>query len=574
MSDDLRKTLLGFFDLKTTTTIFPAAHASAEEFAHTFVHEESHRKLASSTTYGVMQMIFAFLAGKDLPPGAKLDRVTCERILDTTISHCWNVQEGFAVFRARAFDRFTANARVSPSLPADYERAFGEFAKFAGFLPDYLKPISPFLAHNLAEISLNSPILEDLPIEEMSLDSIHMYLLLPQNSPDMRLRRIIETLGSLGFEHSSSRELLQNAQRVIDTCAEGEAGSIDEQLANAFSSAGIPQFKMIEGVQELTTQYMEKVVAERCRDIAFRPAIAALKECGEYHQRTQKLLRKSGIELFGLRDPSSRGELSLAGEEVEYPVDGQYSERIHDKDDANGYLDKLSESSLAFAIQLARYPATRSKVVIQDAYIYALYVFLADRCVDVGGRAQQSNAFELRRQRDVFIGNWEFIHTLAERFIFRKSIVCLEWSCVDGESLQPVRPVSQWLTSLATKGIMVAPSSRGSFTVSILEKLRAVGLNEAIPLYKHPLGTIQYFMVETVNGDKILLKMSQRIPGILSMHFGELWNWFMNNVPSFERLTQTEQLAQEFSNRVTRWLAIAKMESLGAFWLGTRMGLY
>ena len=92
----LKQELLGSFDLISTSRIY---HNQDDIVSATYVHEESHRKLFSSTSFGEIQQILAYLLNNN-SSNVSLEWINkVSDFLSYTINLSVCVHEGYAVWR-------------------------------------------------------------------------------------------------------------------------------------------------------------------------------------------------------------------------------------------------------------------------------------------------------------------------------------------------------------------------------------------------------------------------------------------------------------------------------------------
>src|SRR5688572_25273648 len=102
---ELSSRILGHFDMVSHATIYPDRHSSDAEVTYTYIHEETHRKIISSTTFGSIQLILADIVKVASKTSSLEWAADAKDILTETIKQSWIAHEGYAVYREIHYGR-------------------------------------------------------------------------------------------------------------------------------------------------------------------------------------------------------------------------------------------------------------------------------------------------------------------------------------------------------------------------------------------------------------------------------------------------------------------------------------
>jgi hypothetical protein len=259
--------LLGAYNLSFSATVVSPEHVSHSDVRLTQNHERIHRNLTFSSTFGFLSFVVAQIARSHPDP---IHRYRFREIRDLLIEHSLDPQEGCAYFSEYrdALLLSTSDAAAEVLNAASKREAWAVRWMDRATRPLRLgNSMQQGFAYLLADLSLSTPIIQEIAYFLPDIDRFRSYLDRPANNPNSRflafaraafwrrwsLRKSFrETLDAFCKEESVPMEAL-NAQSVsLDRLKIARLEYLMDVSFQRWLSARLPDYRIVPIEKRMT----------------------------------------------------------------------------------------------------------------------------------------------------------------------------------------------------------------------------------------------------------------------------------------------------------------------------------
>lgn len=513
--------ILGSFDLIGSVEIHLAHHSSDTHPGYTYIHEESHLRLVSTTTFGELQLIIANLIGKTGSAPLPSWMISAEKLLAETIESSWYAHEGYAVFRELIYGKLLLGHEVKkpPALPSSYQRAYDIFK---GAVQSVFDGEAPFfqiaVARCIAEASFNTPILGILPLEKLSENAILEHLSESPHRPDYRVRLISKLIQQQGFSSDLSQRLIT---MFSDACHKMGLDDADSplRLSNKMLCEPDPQYvDFLLRWNALEKEILWKEIAALVSQLEIVEPDMAIDQAIDYHNRARSFFSKFGIDIILKRKSSSAFEIALASDIVEYVPPQALDEAIIVPSKAKDVIEQLLEEKEAYWIlELSRVPNLRLRQTIHDDFIYATYVtpLILTSETPKGNHQSSGKTYSLAHAKAqfTFFGDRDHARNVASRFSERTMLVVLDWTYALSSNWEVPSQVKGLLINQSWLPLTIPQTTNSRIVLELIRAWHNIGI-EHLMAFKAG-ATLLYFCFKLETGLYILVKLSRNLLGLL-----------------------------------------------------------
>lgn len=562
----LQKEILGSYDFTDNINIYVGKHQDDEEIKLTHIHEESHRKIVSSTTFGVFQFVIANIQKQSVLRKNTLI-TNPQEILEITIDKSWLAHEGYAVFREITLGQKVASIdnRIT-QLPQDYKAAFNKYKKIEEILPIEIKPFNISIIRGIAEAAFNTSILASCPIERINSDLVSNHLSVPENQPDYRLELITKRISQQGFSREYFNNLLDSFNDITQRLGYKEIINIQEfmdtvGLIGIDENAGfISAWDEIE--TNLTTQEINRIASELN---IIHPKVAE-NDYFNFTEEASNAFSVYRINIPVLRKADSMSELLVETDTTNYIPPENYNEQIIPCDALKPIIPQLlTDEKLVLIIEIAKMRSTYMKLISSDEFIYTAYLtlLLQEKIENkTTGKKRQKALVPTKDQLAVF-GNQkeiqDLIFTLKDKLIF----FVLDWTSLIQDNWKLSKEIEELLNVLEWKPATIVQITNSPEIASLLKSWTKIGIADIVLIKR---GKQHYhFLLELKNGLNVIVKISLVLILNLNIAAPEFKKYLDDVMLDFEKEAKKNKIEGN-PFHILNAFTVAELDSIGTFY--------
>jgi hypothetical protein len=288
----LRSGLLGEFDLAGTVTINPTEHDSEIDVEVTRLHEQAHRQLASTTTFGVLQRHLACLVvfdkSEQLMPAGE-----AERLLSDAIGLSIDVHEAWALY----CERRGAALHYLPRLGTQsvYIGASRSLEDLRATFSAGLGPLEYYVVRSCFEATMNMPIVS-WGDRLLSPEGIGEFLGRQDLQPDHRLQLLTDALRSGGMSPKLVEELHAVAEATIDDCDLVDV-DVPSALLQSWRNPTSPWEAFRRKFDDRATTVLDEEIVQHLHGVPTLRSADARMEIVDFWDRGVEMAAKFGVNL-------------------------------------------------------------------------------------------------------------------------------------------------------------------------------------------------------------------------------------------------------------------------------------
>lgn len=570
LRDALRDEILGSFDLIRQAKIYSQTDI---KLPFTRTHEETHRMIASTTTFGELQLILAFEVQRH-PHASQLPwSKNARELLAATIRSSWAAHEGFATFRELAISELLGGggSRARLEYPDARVAAFEKYRKAAEMFPEGLQHFGIILAQSIAEAAFNTPVLRLLPVEEISEQSVHDHLATMEHQPDFRLETLSRAILERGFSPGFAQDLVHTFMQTARQLGIEQTGSISDFTQDLLFLPRQEYFQFNQRWNEIGAGLFEAEFRRLGTSFVIPDADRTLEEILEYHGRAQSYFDDYGIELIGRKVADSSHEIALANEEIEYIPRRIFREKMVMPSRTDLALRELGQHQDALLLlRVDRMQNISLRRIISGDYVYSVYVTPLVQVPAASDPTDPSSSGEPimltpTLEQYSFVGDRNLARSIIRRSRERAVLLVLEWTYVfladwriPDDATALIQEAGRTpLTIVQTTSSHALQKFFGQWNQLGVERIVAVAASKVFVHFLLTLGTGLHVMVKVPRG---LLAVFNYDGGGVSRMLHEAY-------PEHE--SDASEKAQAFSSPPFEHLdarTVAQLDEYGAFY--------
>jgi hypothetical protein len=564
--EDLFVSILGSYDLNDLTKIYPDQHRSDNEIIATHIHESTHRKIVSSTIFGVIQNILAKTT-QQYPALSALNDVGFPRwmekasvLLGNTITLSWNTHEGYAVFRENKFREYWNLGNESAELPQKYLRAYEKFLNIEKLIPDNLKAFSLLIIQCIVEFCMNSTILSFAPISSWD-NSLTTQLSIPENSPDFRLEKICESFASYGFSIELSTSLENEFENLLRKYNLSIGDSLPKFVSELMSGLNENNNQFFISLLEVVSYLTERELSTKCPSLGYIPGNKITDEIGNYIKSSTSFFEK--YKLIALI-PVDAKEVStfdriIGTDNVEILTTNNFNMIHKSYIEFTENIQELIQFEGLFILEFGMTPKPKSTKV-NATMLYTLTIIPLAK-MEIKENADNDGAtFTVTPTWEKFYvwGSWRNIKKIVDILKDKIYAYVANLTVVDTREWEIDANVTKYFKNQNTRSTVIFPWSKGRDVDVLLRVFRKFGVKNIVPIYETDQMNVLLFSL--TNDTELLVKIKNTLTNTYSKYQPEMLDWIKSKIP-----TSSKAMEDIPPTRYYQLHLIAELEYYGAF---------
>ncbi len=526
--DHVAAVLGGFSFAGVDTVVYTAAHEVRWHIPLTIFHEQTHRTIAGSTPFGALQYLLAWVqgrAGHRLPEWVS----SAGELLAESVAHSTAAHEGYAVHSEYVLARAAGQALPWERLPADYQRAYGLYARMTAALPDAYEPFEPLIAKAAAFIAFGSPVLQAWDFRSGTAAELAQLLAAEGHAPDLRLARLADTL-QLPEEGA---ERLHAAYRAL---APGCGIPADRSVYEGAYRVAVGEHpELREALFRIAAEVVDAAVPACCPGLAFVPAAQAEERALALLREARAYLAPLGISLPECVPAAQATPTELS--DVRFRLRPLPAPRLVPAAGAAAVLDAPPQRGSFFLVHLFFRPlpaaarASAGDAPANPGGVPGLFFahLLRHRPVSVEGMEEgTAYAANLLEPQLVLHGSWDEVRDAVAALGERAMAVAADESVSDLRAAALWPPVAELARTLGTEAVLVAPGTGAMSLRDRLAALRTAGL--AAGEIAADDGVVRVVALTAFSGLRAVLPVSTAALLALEHEAPELLHWMLDVV--------------------------------------------
>jgi len=542
----LKAEIAGSFDLFNTTTIYKGVD---ENLGNTHIHEQSHLKIISSTSFGHVQRVLAYLNKSN--DGGHTHNVieSIDEKLFRTLRVSLLAHEGYAVWREIELGNLFGLESDSERLPELYKRAYDYYCDIERALagPDSLFKIE--IARGIAECCFNTNILNELAFDcfESSFES---NISKQENQPDYRLRVLLDTLAAGPLLLDLDARLKGAFSRLSTELGYSKYFSL-EGLHLALNLRPFDFVPLFEQWDKIVTGLIHDAFKSLSLPFEFGNPLNAQDAIVDFQRRLTTFLAPKGIEMFQVLERKGYVDCMSYQENIEY-----VPPRVFEK--LNVYLDEQNISAISDTFSNNNYCFIAEMGVFSDHIDLKSkpdksFVTLTElTCIDNYSHQNERKILKVQEEQICFFGDNTIIKKVIEKLKNRAVVFLIEW----GSAMQSRFIISEQLLKQANElqlnAYILSQTSISALFIAQIKFCNDVGVKEGYIL--NSIEEFTYFVLKLKNNVTVILKCTIAYFNILKIH----------KVPEFSLLEDFLQFDKNSIEYATIELLV-KLDLMGAF---------
>lgn len=555
LESELANEIIGSFDFVRTVEVAPHKHPTSQALGLTEIHEGTHRKIVSSTTFGEVQMILAAMAQQKQPSLPWSPR----KLLGFTITHSWSAHEGFAVFREIHYGKLFKDWVTGMPIPPKYERAYSKYKRMSDVLPPELMPFELGLVRTIAEIAFNTRILSLISIRDLTPIALFEHLRAPLNRPDVRLELLVDAISNTRISADFAEALLQRFQAAAERFGFERINSIETFMRESLTNAQLPRLQFHEEWDRIETELTLKEIQRlKLDELNIMDPYLAGKQINEYHSEALPYLKTMGIEL-PIRKVATELELALQRTNVEYvpPTVLDVLFAGDQNDIATAFLKLFADKDVVIDVRRIPNPLQHE---IPGEYAYTIYasplVPLEENILIISDQT----SLEGGMIRYVVSGSREFIWEIVQS-LRRVTLLVLGQALISQEGWKCVNDVESLSAIVGLEPLTIVQTTAAPYLMELVHQLKELGLRST--LFAGISARVAYFVFGLSSGVHVLVKIPHTLIGVLKVHDQGSFSWFAQVIDSTK--ADSAGLSTAPFNKLTA-AKVVQLEIRGAFY--------
>jgi len=516
----LHREILGLFDPAGEIHIYPGRHETNSQSSLTYIHEESHLKAVSCTTFGEVQSILGWLAhSKDGPEDCKISDEAAS-MLSSLVMGSWKTHEGFAMCRERWFGSRLLPHTPSVPCPASYVAAFLLYDDVMKALPPQADAFCLTVVQAIMEAAMNTLILRSLKPETLLTSAVLDHLAQPQHSPDSRLSELSTTIKGGGFRRDLIDRLRDAFAAAVKRAGVARGDLRCDALGDEIACSMGPEYvELVDAWQELGTKVMWDELS--CLDLSYplvAPNAAQIEIC-HFREAARKAFSRKGHTL-PVKRIGDQFEAALQAGEVQLKGDSPFGEQVVFMAHALSPLNALlADQNSRFIVQLSRIKALQTRQAVDADYVWSTHVTVL---VPSPGRIPSPTQDSLRGgfapsyEVYTFWGTEEFALCVARDLSPRTVLLTMGPSLVDLPAWHPDATAHHLLRELGRVPLLVLPPTGCRLLYDLIVNWQTIGIDKVFLVDGNETTECYAFALST--DLTVMVTMPAFLPSVLSTY--------------------------------------------------------
>lgn len=519
--EKLEQEVLGSFDLFNNTKIYDNEE---EIITSTYIHEEAHRKMISSTSFGEIQQMFAYISKQGVS-NCSLDWInSADNILSHTIRLSIFAHEGYAVWRQIENGKIFSSVCDLDLMPELYRDFYQKYKAVIEKLSMSMHVFNLGIARAISEAVFNTTILRDINITNFK-ESLYKHLSNEINQPDYRFEEITKILTTNGISQHCQDNLLKEFTVLIKSMGITYDGTVNDMLLRMYTEPYNYPI-LIEKWDKIETEILFDELKNHPLPFLVISPIEIQDEIHSFHIEIKNYLEKFGVRLYEKRGPLNFAEAAFHSEQVEYIPKKVLKEYIIPIFESKELIETLvNDPEIFFILEIGRIKSKMLKKLFEGDFFYHAYltpIAYSDTLNEEKSSSEATVAFKVTGEQCALFGDLNDLKQLYFKVYDKTLMLLIDWATVVVENFTIPTELEEFFKLKKIEPTVVAQGTSSNAFFRQLISCADIGIAAGTIIGKTE--RMVYFYFELLNGLQVVLKCTDIMLNILRQHKLKEWD--------------------------------------------------